>query len=148
MTNFYLRYYERHGAFKEATKVMSTLARQEEDLDISTRIKYLIKAVASAEKACNTREYNGGSSLRSLNSLSSVEYKNQTNALSVDTSNKFWVDQLIDLKDTLEIAGNSIYRDIYQHPTLSLVIIPSYCLTNIFSTYCRVSIHDLVKVER
>ena len=60
--------------------LMSGLARSEEDVEIGTRIAHLHKAVTSAERAVAC-------------SASAAECQHMT-------------ESLIDLKDTLDIAGN------------------------------------------
>ena len=63
---------------------MSALARDDADTEIATRISYLQRAVASAERAV---------------------------ACSTDAgASQAMLDSLVDLKDTLEIAGKNITR--------------------------------------
>lgn len=77
-------YYHRHGEFVKATVLMSGMARSEEDVEIGTRIAHLHKAVASAERAVAC-------------SASAAECQHMT-------------ETLVDLKDTLDIAGGC-YRN-------------------------------------
>jgi hypothetical protein len=73
------RYYELHGESLKATALMNALARDEADCAINVRVGYLQRAVASAERA-------------------SAQARNGEDAQMAS-------ELLLDLRDTLEIAG-------------------------------------------
>lgn len=84
---FIFSYYHRHGEFAKAATLMSQLARSPQEAEIGTRIAHLQKAVASAEKSIAT-------------SAGSLE-------------GQLMSENLLDLKDTLEIAGWIALSDFY-----------------------------------
>jgi hypothetical protein len=78
-TCLWFRYYELHVESLKATALMNALARDEADCAINVRVGYLQRAVASAERA-------------------GAQARNGEDAQMAS-------ELLLDLRDTLEIAG-------------------------------------------
>lgn len=105
-------YYEHHGEFARAANLMSQLAHSEMDLPIAVRIRYLQRAVASAEKAVSTSS--GGMETSSTPARSSSQSAILGGTLISSSSSsgvgadarKALSDNLVELRDTLDIAGN------------------------------------------
>jgi len=102
-------YYEQHSEFIKASNLMSILARSDEDTDIETRVDYLNKAIASAQRAIASSQMKRAPVSRyaaNSDSLILQYHKQMVDASDKSMSNMQLVtENMNELQDLLDIIG-------------------------------------------
>jgi hypothetical protein len=98
-------YFEQHCEYVQASSLMNSLARQEGEVEISTRIQYFAKAIASGERAqqAAAAAIAEGRGTATAGGFSLHGTSNLLAASAADST--VFSEYLLELKDILEVAG-------------------------------------------